>query len=46
MSECVSGHVKDIRETFTDEEFEKLKGEKGDRTWHDAILEEFGVSDE
>lgn len=46
MRECVRECVKDIRETFTDEEFEKLKREKGDRTWREAILEEFGVDEE
>jgi len=36
--------VKAIRETFTDLEHEQLKSVKGDdRTWREAILEEFGV---
>lgn len=37
--------MRHIRETFTDDEFQRLKDVKGDdRTWHDAILEEFGVA--
>jgi hypothetical protein len=35
--------MKNIYETFEDEDFEKLEDVKGDRTWHDSILEEFGV---
>jgi protein-arginine kinase activator protein McsA len=34
---------KSIFEAFEDDIFEDLKQVKGDRTWHDAILEEFGV---
>jgi len=30
--------MKQIRETFTDEEFERLKKAKGTQTWHDFIL--------
>lgn len=38
--------MKDVRVTFTDDEHEQLSDEKGeDRSWHDAMLEEFGVSD-
>lgn len=37
--------MKNVYETFEDDEFEKLKQVKGDRTWHDALLEEFGVSE-
>lgn len=33
-----------INEVFTDAEFEALQGAKGNRTWHDAILQEFGVA--
>jgi len=35
--------VKKINETFTDGEHSSLKEIKGDRTWREAILEEFGV---
>jgi len=35
--------MENIYETFEDEDFEKLEEVKGDRTWHDAILEEFRV---
>lgn len=35
--------MRNISETFTDKEFEKLQEKKGERNWHDAILEEFGV---
>ncbi|WP_256403278.1 hypothetical protein [Haloterrigena gelatinilytica] len=38
--------MKDLRETFEDEEFKFLKQVKGDRSWHDAILEEFGHEEE
>lgn len=38
--------MKQLNETFTDAEFEQLKDAKGGRTWRDAILAEFGVSDE
>ena len=30
--------MKKINETFTDEEFERLKKAKGKKTWHDFIL--------
>jgi len=30
--------MKKINETFTDEEFERLKKAKGTMTWHDFIL--------
>lgn len=35
--------MRNISETFTDKEFEKLQEKKGERNWHDAILEEFSV---
>jgi len=35
--------VKRINETFTDDEHEALSEIKGDRTWHEAIIEEFGI---
>lgn len=37
--------VKQINVTFTDGEHSALTDVKGDRSWHDAIIEEFGVSD-
>lgn len=37
--------MKNINEKFTDDEMERLHEVKGDRTWHDAILQEFGVDD-
>lgn len=36
--------MKHINVTFTDDEGEALDDAKGERSWHDAILEEFGVS--
>lgn len=33
-----------LNETFSDTEHERLTTVKGDRTWREAILEEFGVS--
>lgn len=36
--------VRQINETFTDAEFSELRERKGNRTWHDAILDEFGVA--
>jgi len=41
----VDRKMKSIGEKFTDEQFKKLKEVKGDRNWHKAILEEFGVDD-
>lgn len=38
--------MKRLHETFTVDEFEQLQEIKGERTWHDAILEEFGVNNE
>jgi hypothetical protein len=38
--------VKSITESFTEVEHSALKEKKGDRTWREAILEEFGVSEE
>jgi hypothetical protein len=38
--------VKRINETFTDEEHSALSEVKGERTWREAIVEEFGVNDE
>lgn len=35
--------MKTINETFTDDELKRLKEIKGDRTWREAILDEFGV---
>ncbi len=31
--------MKTVNETFTDEEFERLKNSKGDKSWHDFIME-------
>lgn len=36
--------MRQLNETFTDEAFEQLQDVKGERTWHAAILEEFGVA--
>lgn len=38
--------MRTLNERFTDEEFARLKRKKGDRSWHDAILEEFGATQE
>lgn len=38
--------MKELRETFEDDEFQLLKQVKGDRPWRKAILEEFGVDGE
>lgn len=35
--------MKQLNETFEDSEHAKLATIKGDRTWREAILEEFGV---
>ena len=35
--------MKTINEPFTDDELKRLKEIKGDRTWREAILDEFGV---
>ena len=37
--------MKNINVTFTDEEIEAMQDVKGDRTWREAILDEFGVKD-
>lgn len=37
--------MKSINPTFEDEEHKQLTEVKGDRTWREAIKEEFGVSD-
>ena len=37
--------MKTINETFTDDEIEAMRDVKGDRTWREAILQEFGVKD-
>jgi hypothetical protein len=37
--------VKRINETFTDSEHSALSEAKGERTWREAILEEFGVQE-
>jgi hypothetical protein len=35
-----------LNETFDDDDFEALTEVKGDRTWKEAILEEFGVAED
>ena len=37
--------LKSISETFTASEHDELSEVKGDRTWREAILQEFGVED-
>lgn len=37
--------MKHINEAFTEEELNQLKDVKGGRTWREAILDEFGVSE-
>jgi hypothetical protein len=37
--------MKNLYETFEDDEFKKLLEVKGDRNWREAILEEFGVDE-
>lgn len=37
--------MKNINETFTDAEMERLQDVKGDRTWREAVLQEFGVDE-
>jgi len=37
--------MKTINETFTEGEMDALREVKGDRTWREAILDEFGVSE-
>jgi len=37
--------VRRINPAFTSDEFERLQEEKGERTWTEAILEEFGVDE-
>jgi len=36
--------VKHLNETFTESEYRALRNAKGDRTWREAILEEFDVA--
>lgn len=38
--------MKRVYETFTDDEHEQLLEIKGNRTWREAILEEFGVDED
>ena len=37
--------MKNINETFTDDEIDAMREVKGDRTWREAILDEFGVTE-
>jgi len=36
--------MRTLNQAFPDDEYQQLKEEKGDRTWREAILDEFGVS--
>ena len=38
--------MKELRETFEDDEFRFLKQVKSDRPWRRAILEEFGYGED
>jgi hypothetical protein len=38
--------MKQINATFEDGEHVSLKAVKGDRTWREAIIEEFGISND
>jgi hypothetical protein len=37
--------MKNINVVFEDEEVEQLREVKADRTWREAILDEFGIDD-
>lgn len=37
--------MKHINVVFTEDELDELRDIKGDRTWREAIREEFGVDD-
>jgi len=37
--------VKTLNEQFSDEEYQRLKAGKGDRTWREAMLEEVAVDE-
>jgi len=37
--------MKNINVTFTDDEIEAMREVKGERTWREAILDEFGVTE-
>jgi len=37
--------MRQLNQTFTESEFDDLQEVKGDRTWREAILEEFSVDD-
>jgi len=38
--------MKQLNETFEDDDFRELERVKEDRTWREAILQEFGVQEE
>ena len=38
--------MRQLNETFEDDDFQELERVKGGRTWREAILQEFGVQDE
>jgi hypothetical protein len=37
--------MKTINVTFTEEEYEKLLDSKGERTWRESIMQEFGIAE-
>jgi hypothetical protein len=37
--------MKTINVTFTEEEYEELTDSKGNRTWRESIMEEFGIGE-
>lgn len=38
--------IRHLQAQFTETEFERLSDVKGDRTWEQAIKDEFGISDQ
>jgi len=37
--------MKTINVTFTEEEYQELTKRKGNRTWRESIMEEFGIAE-
>jgi hypothetical protein len=37
--------MRTLHQQFSDDEFERLKEGKGERTWHEALLEEIASGD-
>jgi len=37
--------MKKINVTFTEEEYQELTQNKGNRTWRESIMEEFGIGE-